>query len=528
MLKKVILGFLAPGVLLAVSIGGFMSLRKVEPPKVLPLGNDVASKLSAIPIVDVKPVQALTDFSDTLDIQATGTVVPYREVQIASEVAGRIVEKPDKTRSGNLVKKGQLLFRISPTDYELEVQRLQHLKEQEAASLRELDQDSSNAQRMLKLADEELKLAEAEVRRLESLPNSFASQTELDVARRSRLTSMNQRTTVQNQLQTFETRRARLQLAEKLAATQLQQAELNLARTEVLAPVDGRIVRDQAELDSFVQRGSSLIMLEDTEKIEVACNVRMDQLYWIFNQAAESADPLLNPKNELFQLPSTPVTVGFRMAGRESVVYQWQGVLDRVEGAGFDPQSRTVPCRILVEDPTAVTVRGAGEEAAARTGPPSLVRGMFVEAQIHAKPAARLMLVPKLGVRPGNLIWTFRPDPSLLASAEPASTPSLNASDAPLAAKQLLANERIANIKPDDWQVGRLKILKEVRVIGPYRTEPSTPSVTADDYWICEVADEELQAGMFVVTSPLPGVKGDGSDQIRVPVKQTEPVARKN
>jgi multidrug efflux pump subunit AcrA (membrane-fusion protein) len=311
-----------------------------------------------------------------------------------------------------------------------------------------------------------------------------------------------------------------LELGEKLVATQLEQAQLNLARTEVLAPVDGRIVKDQAELDSYVQRGSALIMLEDTEKIEVACNVRMDQLYWIFNQAEASADPLLNSTHTLFQLPSTPVTIGFRIAGRESVLYEWQGVLDRVEGAGFDPQSRTVPCRILVDDPNQVTVRGTASDQV-RTGPPSLVRGMFVEVQLHAKPAARLLLVPKLGVRPGNLVWAYRPDASLLASAEKAEAPPVVKSDVVLAAKQQLANDRIANIKPEEWEVGRLEILKEMQVIGPYRTEPNEKSETSDDFWICEVNGEELQAGMFVIVSPLPGVRGDGTDQIRVQVKQT-------
>ena len=150
-----------------------------------------------------------------------------------------------------------------------------------------------------------------------------------------------------------------MELAEKLVGTQLEQANLNLTRCEVLAPVNGRIVKDQAETDSYVARGSSLIMIEDTEKIEVACNVRMDQLYWIFDQPALSAEQMVNTRQSaLFQLPPTPVTVSYKMTGRESTQIEWQGVLDRVEGAGFDPQSRTVPCRILVEDPSQVSVNG--------------------------------------------------------------------------------------------------------------------------------------------------------------------------
>ena len=71
---------------------------------------------------------------------------------------------------------------------------------------------------------------------------------------------------MQNQLRTFESRGTRLELAARLAETELEQAALDLERTVVRAPVDGRIVSEQVEQDSYVQRGTQLLVVEDTEK----------------------------------------------------------------------------------------------------------------------------------------------------------------------------------------------------------------------------------------------------------------------
>jgi multidrug resistance efflux pump len=84
---------------------------------------------------------------------------------------------------------------------------------------------------------------------------------------------LNQQVSIQNQLDLAKKRRARLEAAEKLADTQLRKAQLDLARCEIISPVDGVIVRDMVENDSFVQRGSTLATIEDTGNVEVSCPV---------------------------------------------------------------------------------------------------------------------------------------------------------------------------------------------------------------------------------------------------------------
>ena len=55
-----------------------------------------------------------------MTLEADGVVVPFREIELAAEVAGRIVERDERCRAGNFVTQGTLLARIDPQDYQLE------------------------------------------------------------------------------------------------------------------------------------------------------------------------------------------------------------------------------------------------------------------------------------------------------------------------------------------------------------------------------------------------------------------------
>lgn len=537
-LKSLLLGVVAPIVVLVIGVGTFFLLKRPEPPKRAELGDNVPALLQVLPIAEVEKVRALAELSDSLNLPVTGTVVPYRELQLAAEVQGRIVEKDPKVRSGNYVSKGQVLYRIDPADYKLDIERLTRRLEQEQASLQELDQEIKNSERLMEVVEEQLKLADIDVKRLESLGEKFSSAAELDAARRSRLTAMNQKVTVQNQLSASRTRRGRLELAIKTAETELQQANLDLERTVVESPVDGRIVNEQVEIDSYVQRGSLMVVIEDTEKVEVLATLRMDQLYWILDQKAVSADELVNPvQASRYELPDTPVTVRFTAGNRENTVYQWQGRLDRYDGGGLDAQSRLVPVRIVVDNPSEYSAVGdTSAETVGESGPPLLVRGMFVDAVVQTRPATPLVLVPELAIKPATMsyqAWKFSPEAEAIyfskqalrekAQREEAAKMDPDKSEEPPA--EASKDSDIENAgsdpqeeelpDPDEWDAGFLQVVDDVRVIGTFVNGSGQSLIDGVTYSICEVSDG-LEPGDSVIVTPLPGINGNGKDAVRV------------
>lgn len=520
-MKRILIGAVLPIVLVTTGIALVILLQAKQPAeKALP-GYNPSELIAYLPLAEVSPVRSLGD--EPLNLSVHGTVEPFRELQLAAEVAGKIIEKDPDVRSGNNLKKGQILYRIDPRDYELEVERLNRRLDQEHAMLAELEQDILNSQKLLEVAKEELELATASVTRLQNLKSNFSSAEELDQAKRNRLASMNQEVNLQNQIRSFETRKTRLESAAKLAETELSKAKLNLERTVIRSPVNGRVVREQVEADSYVQKGAMLLVIEDTDKIEVACNLRMDQLSWLIKRPEISSDELVNAmQGDRYELPPTPVDVCFEIAGRAGESLIWNGVLDRFDGNGLDPQSRTVPIRIRVDEPT--EYRRCDGAPVGNLGPNTLVRGMFVNAVIKAKPTTQLLLIPKLAIKPAfeadgsnlNVVWKFSDSEANDAWEESEMAAQVRLADPDYKSQPDTPSERAKNdtrkpiLNLKEWQTGHLEIVEGVRLVVPYWNNKED-----EDYWVCEVPLSELGPGDQVITNPLPGVKADGKDAIR-------------
>jgi multidrug efflux pump subunit AcrA (membrane-fusion protein) len=530
----------------------FVGLGQATPAERPQPGSDLASLVKALPAAEAAQILPYDARRQTLDVLVSGTVVPYRQLTVPAEVPGRIAFKSENCRAGRYVMAGELLYRIDDRDFRLEVSRLSGLRDQEYNQLRELDQEQANLQESLQLAEEEIALLDREIVRLRQLPAGVTSQSDLDQAERMLLAGRNQRLLLRNQERLLLTRRKRLELAEQLAQTQLEQAQLNLARTEIRAPISGVVVRDPVEVDAYVQTGTLLCEIEDTEQVEVVCDLRMDQLYWVLSQN----EPELAGLDQLaaagaamaHRLPQTPVTVRFVVAGRESV-YQWEGFLSRYDGIGVDPQSRTVPCRVTVPEPRRFLYNDSPVDRTTEAGPGNLVRGMFVELIIHTRPRVEMLLIPKLALKPGGSLWRFVQDPAVIQPTESdplgrgassaagasdesaggwvsrfrrlvgwsdADRPTFEAADS---VEQ--AGPASARWDPLQWQWGRVEVLRGISAVRDLRSRVGDSPAEVTGYWIIEQA-QGLKAGDWLITSPMVGLRYDGTDRVRI-LKVTPP-----
>ncbi len=362
-------------------------------------------------LVETAPVRQQVE---RLDIDVDGLVVPYREITLAAEVAGRVVKKTPACQAGNYVKKGTLLLEIDARNYQFEVRRLEKQLEQDDANLEEIRVGRENTNKLIELAEDSLKLQQNEITRLQKLAQKdYVTESQLEQEQRSVLTARNLLVGYQNQLRTLGAQQGGLEIARDLTEVQLEKARLDLARTKIVSPIDGMVVADSVETDAYINRGEALVTLEDTAKVEVRCNLRMDELFWIVNQKsaanqqANGGEPAIGNRGS-YQLPHTPTTVEYSVAGR---TYVWEGVLERYEGIGLDQDTRTVPCTVVVDNPRKFyqVVDGKRVDRKSR-GPSALVRGMFVKLLIHARPETPLLRVPELAMRPGNRVWRVRDD----------------------------------------------------------------------------------------------------------------------
>jgi len=386
-----ILRSVIPIVILTTGVGAFWSLT-------------ARSKTKTQPAVRIGPpaveTVAAVIYDGGWDIVVDGVVVPYREITVSAEVAGQVTFKAEQCRAGYYVEQDRPLIHIDPLDYQLAERRLSKELEQAEASLKELDVEIENVEGLIEIAKQDVALQGKELKRTKSLATSrMVTDSQIDQEQRDMLAARNTLMIQMNQRRLFATRRNRFNAAKEFVTANLGKAKLDLARTSIRSPVTGVIVEDVVEQGTYVQPGQALFTIEDTEAVEVKCTLRMDQLYWLWRDTARLEDPTqVNPIND-YQIPRTPATVVYQLAGRS---FTWQGTLARFDGIGLDERTRTVPCLVVVEDPRDV----ASTETAERTrGPKALVRGMYVTVQLHAKPHIAIVSIPEGAVRPGNVVW---------------------------------------------------------------------------------------------------------------------------
>ena len=391
--KELIRNLLPIGIL-CIGVAGFAAIqssRQTPERKVVD---------ATVPLVETIDVETSPD---GLEINIDGLVVPYREISLAAEVSGRVATKTAACEAGHYVTKDTLLFELDPRDYELEVKRLKLEVKQADADLAELKVETENAQALLDLSDEEVALQKRQLERVTKIfERNASSASTMDDARRAELTARNTRQLQKNQLDKLQTHQLKMMQAKELATARLEQAELNLSRTKIVAPIDGVIVSEHVEEDTFVQAGSQLVTIDDTSKAEVQCNLRVEELRWVWDQAGKrsAGEPVI--PGQRYRLPKLPVTVTYKLGDRR---YTWQGYLSHYDGLGLDQRTRTVPCRIVVEEPREAIDENNPSSSAAQA--PVLLRGMFVNVAMQIQPEQPLLQVPERAIRPGNVVWRY-------------------------------------------------------------------------------------------------------------------------
>lgn len=207
-----------------------------------------AKKGKEIEIAQVKEITIVETVS------ATGKIQPESEIKISSEVSGEIIELPIK--EGDVVKKGQLLVRVNPDLYTSGLNR-------SMASL-------SNTKAGLSQAEAQLKESEANYKRNKSLfEKGVISKAEWD-----RIVA------------TFESAKATRDAAYynvRSASATVNEAQENLGRTTIFAPVDGTISKLDAELGERVvgtqqMAGTEIMRVANLNNMEVEVDVNENDI----------------------------------------------------------------------------------------------------------------------------------------------------------------------------------------------------------------------------------------------------------
>lgn len=302
----------------------------------------VESRMPAVPPPLVRTAVATLD-TVRLTVRSQGAVMPRTESALSAETDGQIVSVSASFVPGGFFERDELLVRLDPRDEELAVTR--------AAA------DTARFATALQIEQEEARLAQDEWRRLGSGAPMPLVLREPQLAQ------------------------ARANLEASVAA--LQQAKLNLERTEIRAPYAGRVRKKNVDVGQFLRRGEALATIYAINYAEIRLPIPDEELAFF--------DTPMQFRGETARAAGPPVVISAEFAGRR---HQWDGTVVRMEGE-IDPMSRMVYAVARVQNPYG---RGANPDR------PPLGIGMFIEAEILGKRYPDVAVLPRTAMHGENRI----------------------------------------------------------------------------------------------------------------------------
>ncbi len=281
-------------------------------------------------------VEAVTLLPEDYQIVLTsqGTVEPTVSNSLVAEVSGTIESVSPTFVSGGSFKQGELLIQLDQRDYQIA------------------------------LTQARAQLSQAKAQYQEEVARGKQAKVEWESLNRNRKpTALNLRTP---QLAAAKANR-------DAAAAQVERAELDLQRTQIIAPYDGLVSNAQTDLGQFVSRGSMLGEIYSVNSMDIRLPLTSRQQVLL---------------GEIDASDEAPDNVSLQVSGKT-----WPAKLVRIEGVDTDTQQYNVIARVAIP--------AASDSAVLRSG-------QFVQASINGAMLNDVYVVPRTAVREGSEVLVLK------------------------------------------------------------------------------------------------------------------------
>ena len=292
--------------------------------------SSVEKLATTVRVVEIQPQ------SVQLKVNSQGSVMPSTESQLIPEVSGKVSWMSPNLVAGGYFDDQEILIRVDDTDYKTKLDR---------------------AQANLTRAEAEQQHNEFEYRRMQSLvKRNLVSRSQLE-----------------NSLRAYRVAEASLQDA----TANFNQAEQDLARTQIRAPFAGLVRSENVDIGQFVSRGSPIATIYAGNQAEVRLPIADRQLAFL--------NIPVSIRGEIPQEFQPEVTLTAQYAGQ---TLEWKGNIVRSE-AEIDVSSRMVQLVARVES---------------TSNPVPLSIGLFVSAEIQGLAAKNVVVLPREALRNDNQV----------------------------------------------------------------------------------------------------------------------------
>ncbi len=337
MLKKLIK--LLPALLIIIAVGGLSYYWMTNKPRAV----RAPSKTHAPLVQTIKPEV----INHQTTVYAMGTVIPSQSVNLTPRISGMVVSISPNFIEGGMLKEGEPLVQLDPTDYLL--------------TIKQSENELAKAQFNLKMEQGQQAIVKRE---FQLLGMELTAQERELVLRKPHLNA------------------AKAALA--AAEASLKQAQLNLERTRPTAPFNAIITSRNANIGAWMSAfstGTPLAKLVGTDNFWINASVPVDKLHWL-------KIPGINSDK------GSPVKIRYETAWGKNIYRT--GIIKRLQ-AEIEPEGRMAKVIIEVDDPLS-------QKATNKTAPP-LMLGSYVRIELAGSSLNEVIELPETIVHDGHTIW---------------------------------------------------------------------------------------------------------------------------
>ena len=322
---------MAPLVVLIIASGVYVALVNTTP-------ELNTTQKDPVPVA----VRAQTIALETISLEVTseGNVQPRAQTQLVAQVSGEVITVAEALSSGGQFQQGDALLTLDPRDYQIA---------------------RSRAQANLNRARAERDFALEEAVRVRTLYGDELASI-ADLQRTERTLSV-----------------AEAGFTEAVAA--LERASIDLERTVIKAPFNGRVRSESVDIGQFLREGASIATIYGTERLEVRFPLADGQLAFLDPDYARLGNAGDN---------AATVTLQARFAGD---LQTWKAKLTRTEG---DISTRSRFLHVIAEVSDTTSDKGV-----------QLPIGLFVNGIITGRDVEGLVRIPRTALRAGNSVMVI-------------------------------------------------------------------------------------------------------------------------
>ncbi len=308
--------------------------KKKRPPKIQTL-----VKVQSVQRSDVRII-----------IEALGSVVPAKQVDLKPQVGGTVVSMNPNLQPGGLVQAGENLLVLDDRDYRLALAAAK-------AGFKKAEMD-------LKLEEGNQAVAKREYQLVQKMAPSAPPPAHKELALRG------------PQLE-------KVRAALEVAGVNLKKAQLDLDRTVIKAPFNAVVVNINGEIGALLSPQSTVVQLVGTDSFWVELSLPQNSLRWL--DLGSTGNASVGPTLKLFT-----------ESGQHS------GRIIRLL-SGLEPNGLQARLLAEVQDPMGLV-----------SGKPPLLLGAFVKAKIGGKELPGIFRLPRVSLLPGSNVLLASAENSLI------------------------------------------------------------------------------------------------------------------